>query len=255
MQQLQITELTADCLGNRETARKNATGGEQIMKIALDKIIVRDGFNVRTDLGNVDELAYSILENGQTVPGRVDILQDGNFLLVDGHRRHKALQILADMGHEPLFLAVVNSNKTTEEQRILQMFTTQDNKPLAPHEVAELIQRLINIGYNQSEVAKKIGKTPAYISQMLSYASESPIIKNHVKSGKLSVSTAVKLQKDIPLQSERIEAVNKAVAAKEADKKKQPLALKMLQALRLMIVKKKDIRRIGKNVGRCAQCR
>lgn len=213
---LPFTEITADQIGTREIARKNSTLGEQVIKIELSKIIIREAWNVRQDYGDLDSLALSILENGQTVPSKVDVLADGNFLLTDGHRRYKAMIILADMGHdEPMFKAIVNSTKITEEQRILQMFTTQDNKPLAGHEVAELIQRLINLGYKQNDVAKKIGKTPGYISMMLSYATESPIIKEQVVNGNMNISTALKLQKEIPIQSERVEAVQKAVKAKK----------------------------------------
>jgi ParB/RepB/Spo0J family partition protein len=215
MQTLQIAELTAQQLGNRNTVRDNTQRGEEIVKIEVGKIVIRDGFNVRQDLGDIESLAYSILENGQTSPGRVDVLADGTFVLTDGHRRFEALKLLVGIGHEPLFKAIVNNTKTTEEQRILQMFTTQDNKPLAPHEVAELIARLINLGHNQTTVAKKIGKTPAYISQMLSYANESLLIKEEVKNGNINVSTVLKLQKDIPVQSERVAAVQKAVEGKK----------------------------------------
>jgi ParB/RepB/Spo0J family partition protein len=207
-------ELIPSIMGNRETVRQNTQRGEEVVKIELSKIVIRDNFNVRQDYGDLKSLAHSILENGQTIPGRVDVLNDGTFVLTDGHRRFKAMQILEQMGEEPLFKAIVNNAKTTDEQRILQMFTSQDNKPLAQHEVAELISRLINLGHTQISVAKKIGKTAGYISQMLQFAHESPLIKEQVKRGRMSVSTALKLKKDIPVQSERVEAVNKAVDSK-----------------------------------------
>jgi ParB-like chromosome segregation protein Spo0J len=93
---LPFAELTADQMGNRNIVRDNTQRGEEIVKIELDKIIIREGFNVREDYGDLQELAYSILGNGQTVPGRVDVLADGTFLLVDGHRRFKALCLLTD---------------------------------------------------------------------------------------------------------------------------------------------------------------
>lgn len=216
---LPFTELTKEDLGTREIARYNSkAAGEEVVKIELSKITIRENFNVRTEFGNLEELALSILENGQTIPGRVDVLADGTFVIVDGHRRFKACCLLADMGHEPLFKAIVNNTKTTEEQRILQMFTTQDNKQLSTNETAELLSRLINLGYDQAGVAKKIGKTAAYVSQMLSYAKESPIIKEEVRKGNIKVSTVIKLQKQIPLQSERVKAVQKAVETKTATK-------------------------------------
>ncbi len=215
-----ILELTPDILGNRETIRNNTQRGEEIVKIELGKIIIREGFNVRTDYGDLSELSASILENGQTQAGRVDVLQNGTFVLVDGHRRFKAMQLLKEQGHDPLFRAVVNTSKTSEEQRILQMFTSQDNKPLRPHEVSDLIQKLINMGHNQKTVAKKIGKSNSYVTQMMEYASESQSIKNHVEQGNITVSAVVKLKKAIPNAADRAEKINGAVTASDAVGKK-----------------------------------
>jgi ParB-like chromosome segregation protein Spo0J len=140
------------------------------------------------------------------------VLADGTFMLVDGNRRYLALKWLLDNGHdEPKLKAIVNLKTTTEEERIIQMFTTQDNKQLLGFETAVLIKRLVNLGYNQTEVAEKIGKKPAYVSQMLSFEGESPIVKQQVKEGKMSVGTVLALQKKMPSQSDRVDAVNKAV--------------------------------------------
>jgi ParB family chromosome partitioning protein len=240
-------ELTTEMLANTATIRENSTRGEDIVKIALDKIVVRDGFNVREDYGDIEGLAYSMIENGQLVPGRVDALADGTFCLTDGHRRFKAMQKLADLGHEPLFKAIINAKKTTEEQRILQMFATQDNKPLLPNEVAELINRLINLGYKQTDVAKKLGKTGAYVSQMLSYVTESPLIKDEVKGGNISVAAVLDLQKLIPNKDERVKAVKSAVEKKKAaaDAKKKADAAKGKDAKSKDAAKGKDADKIS----------
>ena len=212
----EVAELPG--LGTLALVNQNSTKTGEIKKIALNKIVVREGFNVRQDLGNLDELAQSILENGQSVPGRVDILEDGTFSLVDGHRRYNAMLLLEEQGHEPMFLAIVNGTRTTEEQRIIQMFTTQDNKPLESHEVAELILRLVNLGHTQKSVAQKIGKTIAYVSDMLSYATESPIVKELVKKGKVKLTTVTKVKKLVKNEKERtamiVEAVDKNTTGK-----------------------------------------
>jgi ParB/RepB/Spo0J family partition protein len=212
----EVAELPG--LGTIALINQNSTKTGEIKKIALNKIVVRDGFNVRQDLGNLDELAQSILENGQSVPGRVDILEDGTFSLVDGHRRYNAMLLLEEQGHEPMFLAIVNGTRTTEEQRIIQMFTTQDNKPLESHEVAELILRLVNIGHDQKSVAQKIGKTVAYVSNMLSYATESPVVKELVKKGKVKLTTVTKVKQLVKNEKERtamiVDAVDKNTTGK-----------------------------------------
>lgn len=209
--QLTIPELTSEMIGNRNVIRDNTQRGEEIVKIDITKIVVRENFNVRQEYGDIQSLANSILENGQSMPGRVDVLNDGTFLLVDGHRRYMALKLLAEGGSECFFKAIVNTAKTTEEQRILQMFTTQDNEQLKPNEVAELIKRLVNLGNQQVTIAKKIGKTPAYVSQMMSFANESQSIKDEVTKGNITVSTVLKLQKEIPIESERVSAISNAV--------------------------------------------
>lgn len=219
MNTVKILELTKTDLGNTATVRENSTRGDETVKIALDKIVIRDSWNVRQDMGDIESLATSIIENGQTVAGRVDVLEDGTFLLVDGHRRFAACKLLESQGNEVFFKAIVNGSRTTEEQRILQMFTTQDNKQLLPNEVAELILRLINLGHDVLSVAKKIGKTTVYVSDMIEFAQEVPAIKNIVKNGDLTVTAANKIRKLIPNTLERIERVNAAVAEKGMNKK------------------------------------
>lgn len=220
MNKVKILELTKTDLGNTATVRENSTRGDETVKIALNKIVIRDSWNVRQDMGDIEGLATSIIENGQTVAGRVDVLEYGTFLLVDGHRRFAACKLLEKQGNEVFFKAIVNGSRTTEEQRILQMFTTQDNKQLLPNEVAELILRLINLGHDVPSISTKIGKTTVYVSDMLEFAEEVPAIKNHVKKGVLTVAAAKEIRKQIPNTAERIERTNAAVAAKKEGKNK-----------------------------------
>lgn len=225
METLKYAELTSNDLGNRDIARKNSKLGEQVIYIATDKIVVRDGFNCRTDYGDIPALANSIFENGQEAPGRVDVLADGTFMLTDGHRRFKALKYINEVLSETAFLfkAIVNDRKTTEEERILQMFTTQDNKQLEDIEVCELFMRLTKFGYKQADIVKKTGKDQNYVSRMLSLATENIQVKEHVKNGDISVSAVLSLKRDIPETTKRIAAINKAVTTKKETKQAAPV--------------------------------
>lgn len=217
---MKTVELTLENLGNRDTIREHSSKNEDVVKIELGKIIVLDDFNVRQEFGDLEGLAESILENGQVTPGKVDVFKNGTFAIVEGERRYRALKILEAKGHEVVFKAIVNAKKTTIEERILLMFTTQDNKQLTPVEVADLIKRLINLGHTQKTVAKKIGKTASYVSQMLDFGKESLHIKNAVSDGKINVSTVRKLTKSIPIESERVAAVQKALEQSKTKEKK-----------------------------------
>lgn len=212
---MEIKELTREKLADQSVIRKNSKRGEEVIKIEISKVVVRDGFNVRQDYGDIESLANSILENGQINAARVDALVDGTFVLTDGHRRFKALQLLAEQGHEPLLKAIVNPIRTTEEQRIIQMFTTQDNKQLSPLEVAELIKRLVNMGYEVSDVAKKIGKSVTYVSNMLSVSEESPEVKKIIEAGQMNVSTLLEVKRNVASQSERTEKIKSAASKGE----------------------------------------
>ena len=213
---LPYNELTAAELGNRDTIRANTQRGEEVIRIPLDKIVVREGFNCRQDYGDIDGLALSIIENGQTVAGRVDVLQNGTFMLTDGHRRFKACQQIAAMGEEITFKAIVNDKKMTEAERIIQMFTTQDNKQLEAAEQAELVSRYMRLtGCTQAAAAKKLGKTDAHISHLLNYSKENEQIKQHVADGHITVSEVVKIKNTIHSETERVNLINKAVATKK----------------------------------------
>lgn len=211
MKNTQLT-LTPENIGGRSVIRNNSLNYDQIVKIDLDKIIIRKGFNVRKDYGDIEALAASILENGQTLPGHVDALKNGTFMLTDGHRRFEALKLLVKQGIDIRFCAVVNKAKTSEEQRIIQMFTTQDNKHLEPVEVSELIQRLLKFGNSQIEVAVKIGKSTSYVSQMASFAKESEAVKQAVAKGNISVTEVLKIKKHIKSPTERTKAVETAIS-------------------------------------------
>lgn len=198
-------------IGGRDIARANSYASDDIRKISLDKIIIREGFNSRRNYGDIKALSQTIIENGQIQPGRVDVLADGMFALVDGHRRLQALQLLQSEGNECYFLAIVNKSKTTEEQRLIQMFATQDNKQLEPVEAADNIQRLANLGHKQKDIARKIGRPASYVSQMLAIAIESPLIKKHIEDGDVKVSAVLKVQKSTPNVSERVAKIEAAV--------------------------------------------
>lgn len=203
-------ELTIESLGNRETVRANTQRGEEIVKIPLNKVVIRKDFNVREDYGDIASLSQSIKYNGQLHPGRVDVLKNGTFVITAGHRRFAAIKLLNDPAI--FFKAIVNGKDITEEDRLVLMFTDQDQKHLEPNEAAVIIQRLLNLGKTQGEIAMRIGRSQSYISQMIQFSREDKEVKDLVKSGKASISTVLKAKKEIKNKSERTEKIKTAAA-------------------------------------------
>lgn len=207
-----MKQLTIKDIGNRDVARANSKPAEQLISIPLNNITIRKSFNVRQEYGDLQGLADSIKENGQCMPGRVDVLKNGTFLLVDGHRRYEAMKLIPD---KPPFKAFINVRETTEEDRLIQMFTTQDNKQLTPNEAAELIQRLLTFGKNQSQIAQRLGRSPSYISQMISFARKPEEVKEKVSRGE---TTIAKIMKRKPTELTPIVIKNRRLRLESATK-------------------------------------
>ena len=101
-------------------------------KVLPENIKIREGFNIRIDYGNIEELAQSILENGVKVPLiAMWIAKDNYWLLNQGHRRLKAVQLLHSRGHTDVRLPVLpEPRKYEDSDRYFDMITTNSGKNL-----------------------------------------------------------------------------------------------------------------------------
>lgn len=204
--QLPFDEISNFPLATQKIADTNfKLGGRGYYVVPISKIVVREKFNVREDMGDLEELADSLRDNGQIKACLGDVLADGNFMLTDGHRRYEAMCILRDRdGLGDLTLKCeANQKGITDLDRCYNIYLSQDNKQLNTSELARLIKNLVLMGEKQKDIAKKLRKTDAYISQMLSFGKEDDDIKGLVVAGKISASAVVKLQGKIPDQEER----------------------------------------------------
>lgn len=161
--------------------------------VPFELLVTREGFNVREDMGNIDELAASIKENGVKVPLR-GYKEKGadKFYITDGHRRYSACALVVKQtGQSILVPFVLEPQGYNDEQRVLDMFITNEGKPLTPLEQSEGIHRLKNWGYSDADISKKIGKSTVYVWK-LSYLYSAPKkLKTLIKEGKVSASLAM----------------------------------------------------------------
>lgn len=160
------------------------------------KLIVADeNFNVRQDYGKIDELKNSIIENGVKQPLRGFRDKDNNhFRLTDGFRRHAAVMKAISEGCSIKKIPFVLEEKGyTNEQRLIDMFIMNSGKNLTPLEEGELFIRLENYGWARKDIARKIGKTEAHISNMILVSQAPMFVKNQVSSNVMSATTASEL--------------------------------------------------------------
>lgn len=203
-------------------SKVNETKKTDILLVDPRNIVVVDGFNVRTDMGDIEALASSILELGLQVPlmGK-KVRGEDKFELVDGHRRFKAVQYLLSKGHDVPYVKVT-SFTGNEEDRVLAMVTTgTGQKPLTELEQAEAIKRLINFHYKAEEIAKKIGKSVPHIYNMIALANATKKIKDIVANGEISGTTVVHIVRQTENEKEQYAMIQEAIQnAKDSGKKK-----------------------------------
>lgn len=148
-------------------------------------------FNVRQDYGNLEELKESIKINGIRVPIRVYINGDDLFI-VDGFRRTRAVMELISEGIDFKGIpAICETKNYSEKDRIFDMILCNDGKNLNMLEMGIAFNRLVNYGYNQTEIASKIGKTPAHVSNCIQLTTLSKKLQNVIIEGKAACSTVL----------------------------------------------------------------
>lgn len=114
------------------------------------------------------ELKESIRANGVKMP--LEIRFNGtDAIVVAGHRRHAMVMELIGEG-EPIKSVPVmqESAETNDEERTLNLVTSNSGEPLKPMEVAEVVRRLIAFGWDKGQIARRLGwKSTASVQQHL----------------------------------------------------------------------------------------
>lgn len=163
--------------------------------VPFENLKIIEGFNIRTDYGDIPLLASQIEEHGVKVPLQ-GYKEKGTeiYVVKDGHRRYAALVYLKEKGRLPeeIFVPfVLEPQKYNEEQRIVDMFIMNEGKPLTPLEQAECVRRLQNFHYSDTEIAKKIGRSQPYVSKLSSLNTAPKKLINLIEKGRVAASYAM----------------------------------------------------------------
>ena len=197
---------------NIATVEINTTQKLDRFMVDPRNIIVVDGFNVRVDFGNLEELAQSIAKNGIINPLRVTRSKENNeqFELIDGERRLRATLLAISKGNDIARIPVILTPKGyKEEDRILDLIRCNDGKHLTAFEEGTVCKRLKVCGYKEKEIAEKIGRSLTYIYSVLKLANASKKIQNYIADSKITESTVleiIRIEKDEAKQLELIES-------------------------------------------------
>lgn len=164
--------------------------------ISVDpRLIDPDPANPRGELGDLTEMAASLIADGMLEPVLVAPgATKGRFALVAGHRR-VAGAILAGLPEVPALLRrdlVAGSNLSLTAQ-IVENF---HREPLLPIEEARAFQRLRDLGMKQTDIATSVGCNQGQVSKRLALLKLPPELADRVGAeGGIDVHAAAELAK------------------------------------------------------------
>lgn len=165
----------------------------------------------------IAELAQSIAEIGLIQPIVVREAEDG-YELIAGERRWRACKMLGKSS----ITALVVKAASAELQQVIALVENMQREDLNPLEEAESIFNILRLtNLTQEELARKLGKTQATISNKLRLLKLEPEVKEALRRGELGERQArslVGLQREQQLKM--LESIReKALSAEELEKK------------------------------------
>lgn len=181
------------------TAPQGTSGKLTAWKTTLSALMVREGFNVRFDFGDVEQLARSIADNGIERPLNVVRAADdeSKFEVIDGHRRHAALQLARDKGwidaHSFQVPIMITPRTMPMIEQMMMIARANDGKPLMPIEEATLYKRLVDKGVPMSDICRTCGHSEVYVRQHLDLLAADPAVTAALRKGEISKTLALNI--------------------------------------------------------------
>lgn len=191
---------------------RNRPKRSDLFHVNPNDIIIEEGFNPRVDYGDLRALADSIIANGVKVPVR-GFKKDGEFVLTDGHRRLKAVFLLLKdyPDAEILIPFIIDPSEKSAEQRIIDVMICNDGLKLNPLEEAEIVNRLVNFGMSDKDIAKRTAQTKVYVSNLKLLYSAPEKIKNRIREGMVSATLVLDVLRNSEDFSDAIDKIEGAV--------------------------------------------
>jgi ParB/RepB/Spo0J family partition protein len=153
--------------------------------VARSQITIEAGFNPRSDLGELDELAASVARHGILQPLLVRPAEDGRCLiLVDGHRR-----LAAAAQAELEMVPVLVRSDLDGGALVAALVTALKREDLDPVEEAKAYGRLIDGGLTKKGVAESVGVPQKTVTVRLQILDVPAKLHPAIASGKIALSS------------------------------------------------------------------
>ena len=162
-------------------------------KIDPRKLQIKQGWNTRdfsdpANAAHVEELAKSIAEIGVKRALVVNVESDIPYV-VDGECRYRAVMLAIERGADIKTVPVVGEDRfANEADRLFGQLIYNSGKPFGPIENARLFKRLLDMGWQQKDIATKSGMTGGRVSQLLELLILPISLQKFITEGKASAN-------------------------------------------------------------------
>ncbi|MFJ2923105.1 ParB/RepB/Spo0J family partition protein [Streptomyces sp. NPDC087307] len=179
----------------------NGEGKRPPAAVALAQL-AHNPFNPREELTELEETAESLRSRGQiqpvavvrraaflaTHPGLEKKIGKAEYVVIEGNRRLAAAGMA---GLEKLRIDV-NDDLAASAADMLEgaLVANIHRVDVPPLDQAKAIQELVGVHGSQGKVAKRLGKTAAWVSQRLALLELTPELQDKVETGELKVEPA-----------------------------------------------------------------
>ncbi|MEV4044270.1 ParB/RepB/Spo0J family partition protein [Streptomyces sp. NPDC049744] len=194
--------------------------------------LAHNPFNPRDEYTDIEETAESLRVRGQVQPVTVarraaflrahpdqeEQIGSAEYVVIDGNRRLKAASAagLAELRID------VNDDLAATAADMLEsaLIANVHRVDVPPLDQARAIQELVTVHGSQGKVAKRLGKTPAWVSQRLALLELAPDLQKAVETGDLKVEPARRIGR-LPKEQQG-PAAQEAMAVSKTPRQRAP---------------------------------
>lgn len=180
-------------------------------------VLAHNPLNPRDELTEIEETAASLKEKGQLQPvavvrraafltahpGREEEIGAAEYVVIDGNRRLAAASVagLAELRID------VNDDLAASAEDMLEsaLIANVHRVDVPPLDQAKAIQELLSKHGSQEKVAKRLGKSGAWVSQRLALLGLNEDLQEKVESGELTVKDGRRIGR-LPADQQQTEA-------------------------------------------------
>lgn len=183
--------------------------GKDTYMVPVELIVIDEEENyTRSDRGNIDGLARSIMAEGMRDAVTCHKKSDGKYYLVDGYRRMKAIALINEMkDSEPIervAVDLVGRYSNEADNAVTRLIKNAHREDATPLEKAKAYKALLDVhGLEVDDIARRLGEPKDFVKRTLELLQASQPIREALEQGKISVTAAAKIAKKHPDSAEK----------------------------------------------------